>query len=332
MSEKTGRIPAGIIGGDDWALGMAGVIAGIPELDLRCVACADEGAMARWKNDLPQVNIVKDWEQLLEAGPALVFLSVESFKARNIVESLLSAKVSVLASAPWDDSVSGVEELSKLAEEQGVLLRVDKEPLYSPAFEKALADLKDLRELFGIEYRSAGFGGVRSDLGVHWVRGFKPLAVMARIFGGWPQKQECQAGSYLKHGISDRAYMTFLFPEGRTAHVKVGWYEAAEEEMLVISGAWGMYVLEFGTEKHSLSKHDKRIRYLDGQIRVKREDEVVREEFEAKEAGMAQIRRLLGDLQERRREDVSDVELANLLGEVDVSLKLSNIIPAKGAD
>lgn len=328
MTDNNSAISAAIIGRDEWAFRMAEVISALSELELRQVACGDEKSAARWKKEFAQVQLVDDWEQLLESETKIVFLSVESFKARNMIEALLAKNISILASAPWDDSASGMIQLQKSAEDKGLLLRVDKGPLYSPVLLKAVDGLKDLRELFSLEYRLEQFGGVKSDLGVHWALGFSPLAVIVKVLGGWPKKIDCQGGSYLKEGICDTAWMTFSFPENRMAHVKVGWYEPEERNRLVISGAWGIQVLEFGAEKHTFTRYDRRIRYLDGQLRIKEDETIGKDEFDANEGARSQIKRFVADLRQYSAEEVTDAELAQFLTKVDVALKLSRITPS----
>ena len=321
----------GIIGNDEWALRMARAVSAQDGLELTTAASGAMGTLKPWKEKFPQLELFDDWKMLVEKPLKLALVSVDSFKDEMVIESLLSKGVSVLASAPCGNTISGIERLSKLAAEKDCQLRIDKASFYSPAVDKVEAELEELRQVFFLQYDLGVFGGIRTDIGVHWAKGFGPLAATLKCLGAKPEGLSCQGGDYLKQGITDVARLSFAFSGGVTAGLTLNWYAAEPEERLVISGACGMRVIKFGAEKHVIEKHDKRIRYLEGNVRMK-EGDIEREELEALQADARQLACLSEDVDSGSAEKITDLEVASLLARIDVAMRLADSQPSPGAE
>ena len=208
----------------------------------------------------PQARTTADFEELL-ADPDVdaVVIATPVVTHYELAKQALSAGKHVFVEKPQAQSSAEAEELTALAEEQGLVLMPGYLLLYHPALQrlKEVIDGGELGDVLYLYGNRQNLGQIRRDENALWSIGAQDLSMILHLVGEEPVEAWVRGESFLRSGIEDVVFCYLRFPSGVIAHMHVSWLDPHKMRKLTVVGRDKMAVFDDMEPDRKLTVYDK---------------------------------------------------------------------------
>jgi predicted dehydrogenase len=161
-------------------------------------------------------------------------------------EALLSGK-HVFVEKPLATKVAEVDELSRLANERGLVVMVGHTFLYNAAvrYVKRLLDAGELGEIRYIYSQRLNLGRVRSDIDALWNFAPHDISIIQYWLGNpEPLAVYRQGMDYTQNGVDDVVFLNLVYPGKIMANIHVSWLDPQKVRKMILVGSKKMVVYD----------------------------------------------------------------------------------------
>jgi len=238
----------GVIGCGYWGPKLARNFHELPEAALEWACDFRQDRLDHLKGLYPQVRTTHDYRDLLRSDvDAVVIATPVSTHHRLALEALRAGK-HVLVEKPIAASVQEAEEIVAEGERQGRVVMVGHTFEYNPAVEavKAIIASGELGEIYYVNGTRVNLGLFQPDINVVWDLAPHDISILLFVLGLDPENVSARGGVYVQQrkGIHDVAYLTFYFPNGVLADVRVSWLDPCKIRHYTVVGSEKMLVYD----------------------------------------------------------------------------------------
>jgi predicted dehydrogenase len=262
----------GLIGYGYWGPNLMRNLAEIDGVELRW--CADQRADRRAlaKRRYPLVNVTENAEEIFTDGTVdAVVIATPVFSHHPLALRALQAGKHVLVEKPLARSVAEGEELSALAEKNGLVLMVDHTFIYTGAVRKMkeIIDVGELGDLHYLDSVRVNLGLFQHDVDVLWDLAPHDLSILTYLVHERPKAVSATGADHTGSGLADVAYMTVRFESNFIAHFHVNWLSPVKVRQILIGGSRRMLV-------YNDVEPSEKVRVYDRGVRVTTEESIYR--------------------------------------------------------
>jgi len=208
----------------------------------------------------PQARTTANFQDLLDDPEVdAVVIATPVVTHYELAKQALAAGKHVFVEKPQAQSSAEAEELTALAEEQGLVLMPGYLLLYHPAVSK-LKELIDAGELGDVLYiygNRQNLGQFRRDENALWSIGSQDFSMILHLIGEEPSEAWARGESFLRKGIEDVVFSYLRFPSGVAAHTHVSWLDPHKIRRLTVVGSDKMAVFDDMEPDRKLTVYDK---------------------------------------------------------------------------
>jgi predicted dehydrogenase len=248
----------GLAGLGYWGPNLARNFAELGELAWLCDLSPDLLSEAEGRH--PQARTTTRFDDLL-ADPDLdaVVIATPVVTHYELGKQALAAGKHVFVEKPPAQSSAEAEELSALAEEQGLVLMPGYLLLYHPAMDqlKELVDSKELGELLYLYGNRQNLGQIRRDENALWSLGAHDLSVLLHLVGEEPVEAWARGESFLRDGVEDVVFCYLRFASGVVAHMHLSWLDPHKMRKITVVGRDKMAVFDDMEPERKVTVYDK---------------------------------------------------------------------------
>jgi predicted dehydrogenase len=240
-----------------WGKHLARNLAGLGAL--AAIADPDPERLEWAADQFPGVALYPDLKGALNGGEvdALV-IATPPPTHYPVAEEALQAGCHVLIEKPFTTGLRDAEKLIALAGEKNLTLMAGFTFLYNAAVRevKEIIQSGELGDVYYVFNQRLNLGRVRSDVDVWWNLGPHDVSIILYWFGAVPVEVSGWGSSFLQDGISDVAFVSLKFEDGRTAFIHVSWLDPNKVRAATIVGSSKMVVYDD-------TSPDKKVQVLD---------------------------------------------------------------------
>jgi len=181
----------------------------------------------------------KDVEAVVVATPVATHF--------DLVIRCLEAGKHVLVEKPMATSVNEVKQISKLADEQGLVAMVGHTFLYNSAvrYIKTIIDSEDLGDIRYIYSQRVNLGRIRNDVDALWNLAPHDVSIIHYWLGDLEAVTVNRYGkSYVQKGIDDVVFLNITYPNGVLANIHVSWLDPQKIRRMTVVGSEKMVVYD----------------------------------------------------------------------------------------
>jgi predicted dehydrogenase len=165
----------------------------------------------------------------------------------SLAKEVLDAGKHVFVEKPLATKVSEVDELSRRATEQNLVVMTGHTFVYNSAvrYVKKLIDAGELGELRYIYSQRLNLGRIRSDIDALW--NFAPHDIsIIQYWLGDPEPISIgrQGMAYMQEGIDDVVFLSLEYPGKVIANIHVSWLDPQKVRKMIIVGSRKMVVYD----------------------------------------------------------------------------------------
>ncbi|MGF1543111.1 MAG: Gfo/Idh/MocA family oxidoreductase [Parvularculaceae bacterium] len=232
-----------VIGAGHWGKNLARNFAELGALAAVCDPNPETAAREAEKNGVE----VKSFEDVLQDdGVAAVAIAAPAELHADLALEAFAADKHVYVEKPLALTREEGRRMLAAADDAGRVLMVGHLLQYHPAFEAALACVRDggvgaLRYAYSHRLSLGKFRRAENAL---WSFAPHDVSMLLALFGEAPETVSGRGGSYVTDGVEDEYRVDMTFSGGRRAHVFASWLHPFKEHRLVIVGEKGMIVFE----------------------------------------------------------------------------------------
>ncbi|MHC4617462.1 MAG: Gfo/Idh/MocA family protein [Planctomycetota bacterium] len=254
-------LKTGIIGCGYWGPKLARNFHEIAESELSWVCDLRQDRRDHLKELYPQVQTTDEYRDLLASDvDAIAIATPVSTHHRLAMEALRSGK-HVLVEKPIAASVHQAREIVDEGKRQGRVVMVGHTFEYNPAVE-AIREVilsGELGEVYYISGTRVNLGLFQPDINVVWDLAPHDVSILLFVLGQDPETVSARGGIYVQRerGIHDVAYLTFYFPNGVLADVRVSWLDPCKIRRYTVVGSKRMLVYDDIETENKILIYDK---------------------------------------------------------------------------
>lgn len=229
-----------VVGCGHWGLNYVRLFAGLGGSSLLYACDPREESRAAALGVAPRARVVEGITEAL-ADPAVGALVISTPAAGHydLARRALEADKHVLVEKPIALTPLEAARLCILARERRRVLVVGHTFLYHDAI-VAMRELvrgEDFGSLYYLEAKRTHLGLVREDVNAVWDLAPHDISIFAYLVGEWPTSVSAAGGHYLRDGREDFAFITFRFPGGVLANLRVSWMDAGKVREVIAVGS-----------------------------------------------------------------------------------------------
>ena len=235
-----------LIGAGYWGKNLARNFHQIGSLALVCDSSPE--ILAQQATACPGIRTTQSIDEVF-ADPGITRVAIAAPAARHyeLSRRALEAGKDVFVEKPLAlDSREG-QELSKIAEDRGLILMVGHLLQYHPCV-RTIQRLLAQGELGKLQYITSNrlnLGKIRREENALWSFAPHDISVILSLVGGeLPDQVRCIGEAFLNTGVADVTLTTLRFPGGVHAHVHVSWINPFKEQKLTVVGSHAMLVFD----------------------------------------------------------------------------------------
>ncbi len=264
----TSRIKVGVVGFGYWGPNLVRNFSISPYFEVTCLAEPRLDRRERAGAQYPNLRLYEAAEEMI-ASPdveAVVIATPVATHYRFARQALEQGK-HVLVEKPLASKVEEGEELSALADRQGLTLLVDHTYLFTGAVQ-TIRQLYSAGELGQISYYDSmrvNLGLFQPDVNVLWDLGPHDLSIMDYILEEEPVHIEASGYCHVNPRVPDIAYLTLHFASDAVAHFNLSWMSPVKVRRTAIGGLKRMLVWDD-------LNHEEKIKIYNTGIEFHRDD------------------------------------------------------------
>lgn len=253
------QIKVGVIGCGYWGPNLVRNLMEMPTSRVAAVADLSEERLAQLQKTYPQIQVTRDYRDLLTMGLDAVVVATPPASHYAISRDCLEAGLHVLVEKPITLSSADAEALVTLAEARKLTLMVGHTFEYNEAVRVARRVVQEgsLGDIYYINAVRANLGPVRPGLNALWDLAPHDISILRYLLGAGPVSVSAQGAAYLFQGKHDVAFLHLVFPNNVVAHVHVSWLDPCKVRRLTVVGSKKMLVYDDVEPLEKLRIYDK---------------------------------------------------------------------------
>jgi predicted dehydrogenase len=256
-----GNLKFGIIGCGYWGPKLARNIHELPDADLAWVSDLRQDRLDHLTSLYPESRATTDYRDVLESDIDGVIIATPVRTHRKLAVEALQAGKHVLVEKPLAAEVAEAEAIVEEGIRQGRKVMVGHTFEYNPAVHavKEIIDSGLLGEIYYINGTRVNLGLFHPDINVVWDLAPHDVSILRYVLGLDPDEASARGGSYVqkKKRIHDVAYLSFFFPNGVLADVRVSWLDPCKIRSYTVVGSEKMLVYDDIEPKDKVLLFDK---------------------------------------------------------------------------
>jgi len=254
-------IKVGVVGGGYWGPKLARNFHHLPDADLAWVCDLRPERLDHLKQLYPHVQTTCNFHDLLASDVDAVVLATPVHTHHRLALEALHSGRHVLVEKPIAASVGEAEEIVREGDRRNLVVMVGHTFEYNPAVE-AVRDIISsgtLGEVYYINGTRVNLGLFQSDINVLWDLAPHDTSILLFVLGLEPEMVSARGGAYVQRakGIHDVAYLTYYFPNGVLADVRVSWLDPCKVRRYTFVGSKKMLVYDDIEPENKILIYDK---------------------------------------------------------------------------
>lgn len=210
---------------------------------LHTVCDMDEENLKRTKNDYPEVNLSKDFGEMID-NPEIhgIVVATPSHTHFRLVKAALEAGKHVYVEKPLATTSNEAKILNELATSKDLVLMVGHLLLYHPAVNrlKMIVESGQLGDIKYVQSDRLNINYFKNDRSVMWDLAPHDVSMISHILGQEPARVVSAMGvSSDGNEIMDITHIDIEYPSGAIAHVSDSWIHPQKRVNLMIRGSKG---------------------------------------------------------------------------------------------
>lgn len=247
-SQVSGDLRVGVIGCGYWGPKLARNFHEISNATLAWVSDLQQERLDHLKELYPEVTATQNYRDVLESDVDAVALATPVRTHCALALEALRAGKHVMVEKPLAASVDEAEEIVDEGIRQHRRVMVGHTFEYNPAVRAVREIIRSgmLGEIYYINGTRVNLGLFHPDINVVWDLAPHDVSILRYILGLDPEAASARGGMYVQKdkGIHDVAYLTFYFPNGVLADVRVSWLDPCKIRRYTIVGSEKMLVYD----------------------------------------------------------------------------------------
>ena len=208
----------------------------------------------------PSVQTATEFEDVL-ADPEIdaVMIATPVSTHHKLAKRALESGKHVLVEKPMAASIPEGVELTRIADDRGLVLMAGHTFLYTAAVNK-MKDLISSGELGHIYYVSTtrvNLGLFQEDINVVWDLAPHDVSILNYVLGAEPETVAAQGQAYIQSGIEDVAFLHLRYPGDIVAHTHVSWLNPDKIRRITVVGSRKMLVYDDVSTTEKIRVYDK---------------------------------------------------------------------------
>ncbi len=234
----------GVVGAGYWGPNLIRNCAELGILDSVCDA--DAAALRTVQAAHPGIATLSSYDDLLARPLDAVIIATPAQHHARMALQALGARKHVFVEKPLALTVPEAQSVLDLAEAAGLTLFVGHLLLYHPAVTRLRQAVADgmVGRVWHIRSRRLSLGKLRAHETVWWSFAPHDVAVILAIIGSEPERATGLQTACRTNEIWDAAYADYVFANGATAHIEVGWLDPHKSARMDVFGSAGVLTLE----------------------------------------------------------------------------------------
>lgn len=235
----------GVVGCGYWGPNLIRNFASLDGVNLKTICDADPSRLSHMRSRFPTAETETEFDRLVN-DPSIDAVAVATPVRFHypMAKALLEAGKHVFIEKPMASSSAECEELVNLAESRDLTLMIGHTFLYSAPI-RWISDAVasgQLGELLYVSSRRLSLGLFQKDINVAWDLAPHDISIILRIFGGAPERVNCQGNAHITPGIEDITNMSMSFGSGGFALIQSSWLDPRKVREMTIVGREKMIV------------------------------------------------------------------------------------------
>jgi len=253
------NIKVGVIGSGYWGPKLVRNFHAIPGAELFIVSDLRQDRLDHVSGLYPGVKVTKDYEELLESDVEAVAIATPVSTHYDLARAALEHGKHILVEKPLTNDSHQAQDLIDLARENGRVLMVGHTFEYNPAvgFLRDFIASGKLGQVYYINATRVNLGIFQQDINVVWDLAPHDISILLYILGVEPISVSARGSAYVQPGIHDVAYLTFRFPDGVMADVRVSWLDPCKIRSITVVGSLKMIVYDDVEPVEKIKIYDK---------------------------------------------------------------------------
>jgi protoporphyrinogen oxidase/predicted dehydrogenase len=246
-AEPADRVRIGVVGLGYWGPNLVRNLADSPAFELTYLCDVREQALDAVSRRYPGVACTTRFEDLLGAEDVdAVAIATSVSTHYSLAMSALVAGKHTFVEKPLAASAEEVEQLTRAAQEAGLVLMPGHTFLYSPSVTviKSLIDSGELGEIYFISSSRVNLGLHQPDVSVVWDLGPHDFSILRYWLDDLPSEVSAVSRSCVLPGVPDVAFIDLRYSSGALAHVELSWLAPSKLRRTAIVGSKKMVVYD----------------------------------------------------------------------------------------
>lgn len=238
-------IRIGIIGFGYWGPNYVRVLNSFSNISLKWICDLDEALIAKAKMIAPQIQITKNYYDILSDPEidAVIIVTPAKTHYQIAVEALKYGK-HILVEKPLANSASGVKRLYKYAEKKKKVVMAGHTYLFHPSIQYIRKYIlkNNMGKIFHFIAQRTNLGPIRSDTNALWDLATHDISLILYLLNIDPVFVTATGMSFLQRNIEDVVQINVQFENKIIANILVSWLAPIKTRELTIIGENKMIV------------------------------------------------------------------------------------------
>ena len=245
MSEKC--LNLGVVGLGYWGPTLLRALMEVDGVEIGWVCDSDKSRLERSRRRYPAARATTRIDDLL-ADPKVdaVVLATPVFTHFYLASRALTAGKHVFVEKPLATSSAEADQLTRLAEMEGLVLMCGHTFVYSPPVRavKELLDQEALGQIYFVSSSRVNLGLHQSDISVVWDLGPHDFSILRFWLEDLPAEVSAMTRCCVFPDVPDVAFVNMRFPGGTIAHLELSWLSPSKLRRTTVIGSSKMVVYD----------------------------------------------------------------------------------------
>lgn len=255
------RARIAVIGCGYWGPNIIRVLHELADVDLAAVADHDPERLEYLRGRYPQLTVTSSHTDLFGMELDAVVVATPPQTHHAIVTECLDHGLDVMVEKPLATDTADARALARQADQQGRVLMVGHIGVFNPAVQhlKEMIRRGELGTLRYVDAVRAGLGLFHPSLNVIWDLAPHDIAIISYLLGQTPDSVSARGVACVRDALEDLAYLTFTYPNGVLAHIRMSWLDPCKTRRITVVGS-SMMAVHDDLEPHEKVKvYDKHV-------------------------------------------------------------------------
>jgi len=254
-------IKVGIIGCGYWGPKLARNFHELPDAKLEWVCDLDQSRLDHVVRLYPEAHATLDYRQVLASDVEAVCIATPLRSHYSLVMDALRAGKHVLVEKPLAACAEQAGEIVVEGDRQRRVVMVGHTFVYNPAViaMKEIMASGLLGEIYYINGTRVNLGLFQPDINVAWDLAPHDISILRFVLGMEPVSASARGEAYVQRtrGLHDVAFLSFFFPNGVMADIRVSWLDPCKIRRYTVVGSAKMLVYDDLDPENKIVIYDK---------------------------------------------------------------------------